>query len=298
LRNVVNIQKIRVVFFCLLSLLIFQTGEAQVDSRLFPVTAPASPIFQNRVMVQENVGDCACGPCAIFNAFQFGTAPLNTLVSALPGDAPTDKVRYLIALYGGKPSMHSHNEPRYLAEAGMWEDDMAPFINDWLKNAGYAARVTGERVIIQRNETPTEHLRRVYDELSHSLAAGFPPVVNLQSYTARKSIFHHYWKWMDGHFVTVVAVQNSLPADASKFSMWVADSQTGRILQVSVDADQSRSPSTLARGQTQRSGKAPSQLASDYPYLKIQSPKLEDILEGSAAKSQQTICVIEYIAHR
>jgi hypothetical protein len=262
------------------------------------MTAPASPIFQAPVMAQGNVGDCACGPCAIFNAFQFGTAPLSTLASGLPGSAPADKVRNLIAWYGGKPSAHSHDEPRYLADAGMWEDDVAPFINDWLKNAGEAAPVTGERVIIQPNETPVEHLRRVYHELSHSLAEGFPPVVNLQSYTARKSVFRRYWKWMDGHFVTVVAVQNSLPADASKFSMWVADSQTGRILQVSVDADQGRSPSAQADSRTQRSGKAPNRLASDYPYLKIQSPKLEDILEGSAAKSQQTICVIEYIAHR
>ena len=264
----------------------------------FPATALASPNFQIEVLAQENIGDCACGPCAIFNAFQFGSESLNTLASALPGEVPADKVRSLINIYGKKPSVRSRNQPRYLADAGMWEDDMAPFINDWLKNTGHAAPVTGERVTIQGNETAQEHLHRVYSELSRSLAAGFPPVVNLQSYTARKNLFHHYWKWMDGHFVTVVAVQDSLPADASKFSMWVADSQTGRILQVSVDADQSRSPSASARSPTQRSGKAPVQIASDYPYLKIQSPKLEDILEGNAAKSQQTICVIEYIAHR
>jgi hypothetical protein len=298
LQKALDISVIRAAFFGLLSFLIFQAQEAWAISPLFPSTALASPNFQAEVIAQENIGDCACGPCAIFNAFQFGNAPLNSLASALPGNVPADKVRSLITIYGRKPSVRSHNQPRYLADAGMWEDDMAPLINDWLKNAGHAEPVTGERVTLQRNETPAEHLHRVYSELSRSLAAGFPPVVNLQSYAARKNFFHHYWKWMDGHFVTVVAVQDSLPANASKFSMWVADSQTGRILQVSVDADQSRSPSALARSQTQRSGKAPVQLASDYPYLKIQSPKLEDILEGSAAKSQQTICVIEYIAHR
>jgi hypothetical protein len=296
LRNVVNIQKIRVVFFGLLNLLILQAGEAQADCPLLPITALASPNFQSRVVTQENIGDCACGPCAIFNAFQFGNAPLNSLASALPGNAPDDKVRNLIALYGSKPSARSHNQPRYLADAGMWEDDIAPLINDWLKNTSHAAPVTGERVTIQRNETPADHLQRVYSELSHSLAAGFPPVVNLQSYAARKNFFHHYWKWMDGHFVTVVAVQNSLPLDASKFSMWVADSQTGRVLQVFVYGGMDQSSQASARGPAGRSGKEP--LAGDDSYLRIQSPKLEDILEGSSAQSGHTICVLQYVAHR
>jgi hypothetical protein len=298
LRNVVDIQNIRVVFFGLLSLLILQAGEAQADSALFPATTLASPNFQARVIAQENVGDCACGPCAIFNAFQFGNAPLNTLASALPGGAPAEKVRSLIALFGGKPSVRSRNQPRYLAAAGMWEDDMAPFINDWLKNDGHAAPVTGERVTIQQNETPAEHLRRVYGELSHSLAAGFPPVVNLQSYAARKNFFHHYWKWLDGHFVTVVAVQDSLPADASKFSMWVADSQSGRVLQVFVYAGEDQSSIASVRNPARRSGKAAIPFAPDDPFLRIQSPKLEDILEGSTAQSGRTICVLQYVAHR
>jgi hypothetical protein len=295
LRNIVNIQSIRVVFLSLLSLLILQAGEAQAYYSLISTTALATPGFQTRVIAQEKIGDCACGPCAIFNAFQYGNAPLNTLASALPGDSSADKIRSLIALYGGKPSARSRNQPRYQADAGMWEDDVAPFINDWLANTTHAAPVTGERVTIQHNETPAEHLRRVYGELSHSLAAGFPPIVNLQSYAVRKNFFHHYWKWMDGHFVTVVAVQNSLPADASKFSMWVADSQTGRVLQVFVNggADQSSQASTRSAG---RSGKAPA--AGDNPYLQIQSPKLEDILEGSSAQSGRTICVLQYMAHR
>jgi hypothetical protein len=295
LRYVVDIQDIRVVFFSLLSLLILQTGEAQENSRLCLANALSNPNSQARVIAQEYIGDCACGPCAIFNAFQFGSTRLNTLASALPGSAPADKVRSLIALYGSKPSVRSHSQPRYLADAGMWEDDMAPFINDWLAHTTHAAPVTGERVTIERNETPAEHLQRVYGELSHSLAAGFPPVVNLQSYVARKNILHHYWKWMDGHFVTVVAVQDSLPADASKFSMWVADSQTGRVLQVFVygGADQS---SMASRNPAGRSGKAPA--ISDDPYLQIQSPKLEDILEGSSSQSGRTICVLQYVAHR
>jgi hypothetical protein len=292
-----DISVIRAAFFGLLSFWILQAQEAQAASPLLPATALASPHFQAEVIAQENIGDCACGPCAIFNAFQFGSTPLNNLASALPGDAPADKVRNLIELYGGKPSIISRDQPRYLAGAGMWEDDLVAFINDWLK-AGNAPPVHGERVTVPRNETPQEHLQRVYSELRHSLAAGFPPIVNLQAYTARKSFFHHYWKWMDGHFVTVVAVQDALPPNASRFSMWVADSQTGRVLQVVVDGGQERSSVVANSNTTGRSGKGTIQSTQNYPYLRIQSPKLENILEGSSAESGPTICVLQYIAHR
>jgi hypothetical protein len=280
------------IFIAFFSLWFLQTEKAQADSLFF---SPAAS--QPRVISQDNVGDCACGPCAIFNAFQFGNTALNNLAAALPGDAPADKVRNLITMYGGKPSLVSRDEPRYLANGGMWEDDLAPFINDWLKSSD-ATPVIGDHLNLKGNETGRGYLQRVYGELNHSLAAGFPPVVNLQSYIASKNFFHHSWKWLDGHFVTVVAVQKNLPRNASQFSMSVADSETGRILQVVVYADQNPSASAVARNETRRSGKAPAQLARDYPYLTIQSPKLENILEGDTAKSQQTICVIDYIAHR
>lgn len=177
----------------------------------------------------------------------------------------------------------------------MWEDDVAPFINDWLADSA-APPVRGERLMLSWNETPQSHLQRVYHELSHSLAAGFPPVVNLQSYAARENFFHHYWKWMDGHFVTVVAVQDALPQNASDFSMWVADSQTGRILQVIVYAGESSSPHALSSLRGKRSGKESGN--PDYRYLIIQSPRLETILEGNTAQSGQTICVLQYVAHR
>lgn len=279
------------IFIAFLSLLILQTEKAQANPLSF------STASRPQVISQNDIGDCACGPCAIFDAFQFGDPALNNLAAALPGDAPADKVRALIQRCGGKPSVLSPREPRYLADGGMWEADIVPFINDCLKTDGDAP-VRGERLTLQGNETGRAYLRRVYGELSHSLAAGFPPVVNLQSYTAHKSFFHRSWKWLDGHFVTVVAVQDALPPNASQFSMWVADSQSGRVLQVSVYADQNKSSSTLARSPMQRSGKAPVPLDRDNPYLTIQSPRLENMLEGPAARSTQTICVIEYIAHR
>jgi hypothetical protein len=288
-RNVFGFHGILITFFSLF-VVGLQTEKAQTNSIL-----SWSP--PREVISQSDIGDCACGPCAVFNAFQFGDPALNNLAKALPGDVPADKVRALIQRYGGKPSVVTRSQPRFLADGGMWEDDLVPFINDCLKADGDAP-VRGERLTLQGNETGNTCMRRVYDELSHSLSAGFPPIINLQAYTEHKSFFHHYWKWMDGHFVTVVSVQKALPKDASKFSMWVADSQSGRVLQVSVYSDQNRQAPSLAGSQTQRSGKAPVQLAHDYPWLTIESPKLEGILKGRGTNSTQTICVIGYVARR
>lgn len=245
---------------------------------------------------QDKVGDCACGPCAIFNAFQFGNSALTNLAWSLPGATPAEKVHNLISMYGGRPSSVAHDQPRYLDNGGMWDEDVAPFINDWLREGGAGSRVHGERLALKRRETPQEQTKRVYRELSHSLAEGFPPVINLQSYAAVGTSAHYNWNWLDGHFVTVVGVQEPLADDAG-FSMWVADSQSGRILQVSVCAGST--PFRAITSKRVRNGKEIDQWSGGYPYLTIRSPKLEGILEGDAAQSHpQIVCVLQFVVHR
>jgi hypothetical protein len=297
-RKAFNIHRVLIAPYSLLcSLFILSFSLEAQEASVNPFPDPAlPPVFPTQVFAQDAVGKCACGPCAIFNSFQFGNASLSNLVSALPGDTCADKVRALIKMYGDKPSVIARDEPRYLAEGGMWDADLVPFINDWLKDSG-APPITGERLILQGNETPQDHMRHVYSELRHSLDAGFPPIINLQSYSEQKSFLHHYWKWMDGHFVTVVAVQATLPADASKFCMWVADSETGHILQVFVNAGEDGPASALSQNQNVRSGKMTAPQPQTYPFLRIQSPRLENILEGHS-DPQETICVLQYIAHR
>lgn len=294
-RETFGIHRVLAGFLGLFSAILLHAHGAAANPSILSTPAGAHPGLRPQIVAQNDVGACACGPCSIFNAFQFGDADLNRLASALPGCAPADKVRCLIKMYGDKPSLISRDEPRYLVHGGMWGPDLVPFINDWLEGS-HALPVTGERLTPRRDETSPEHLRRVYDELSHSLAAGFPPVVNLQSYVARRNIFHHYWKWMDGHFVTVVGVQRSVPREADKFSMWVADSQTGRVLEVTVSAEGNHSSSTVAESRARRSGREAAAPRRDDSYLTIQSPKLETILEGNV--TNQTICVLQYMAHR
>lgn len=252
--------------------------------------------LSDRVVHQENIGDCACGPCAIFDAFQFGNATLTNLALSLPGATSAEKVRHLISMYGGTSSSIAHDQPRYLDSGGMWDEDVAPFINDWLKEAGVGGRVHGERLVLKRRETPQEQLDRVYRQLRHSLAEGFPPVVNLQSYAADGNSSHYNWNWLDGHFVTVVDVQDPDPNEAG-FSMWVADSQSGRVLQVSVCAG--NTPFRAITSKRVRNGKEIDEWTGGYPYLTIRSPKLEGILEGDAAQSHpQIVCVLQFVVHR
>lgn len=252
--------------------------------------------LSDRVVHQENIGDCACGPCAIFDSFQFGNPTMTNLALSLPGATSAEKVRNLISMYGGRSSSIAPDQPRYLDSGGMWDEDVAPFINDWLKEAGVGARVHGERLVLKRRETPQEQLNSVYRQLRHSLAKGFPPVVNLQSYAADGRSSHYSWNWLDGHFVTVVAVQDPVP-DEGGFSMWVADSQSGRVLKVSVCAGNMRFRAITSK--RVRNGKEIDQWTDGYPYLTIRSPKLEDILEGDAAQSHpQIVCVLQFVVHR
>lgn len=260
------------------------------------VDSASSSKWSDLVVHQENISECACGPCAIFDSFQFGDATLTNMAANLPGATSADKVRSLISMYGGSPSSVARDEPRYLNNGGMWDEDIAGFINDWLKDNGYRHRVRGDRLVLKRGETPQEQVKRVYRELSRSLAAGFPPVVNLQSYAANGSSSHYSWNWLDGHFVAVVGVQD-MPPDDNGFSMWVADSQSGRILQVSVSAGST--PFRAITDKRFRNGKEIDRWSNGYPYLTIRSPKLEGILEGDAALSHpQIVCVLQYIAHR
>ncbi|HEX3625786.1 MAG TPA: hypothetical protein VH280_10215 [Verrucomicrobiae bacterium] len=275
------------------------TAPTSAKSSTLPTVVIGSQVDSGRsdwMVHQQDVGECACGPCAIFNAFEFGNSTLTNLAWSLPGATSADKVRDLISMYGGKRSSIAHDQPRYLENGGMWDEDIAPFINDWLRDVGFGPRVHGERMILKRRETPQEQLDRVFRELRHSLAAGFPPVVNLQSYAASGNFSHYTWNWLDGHFVTVVAVQQA-DSDESGFSMWVADSQSGHILKVSVCAGSS--PFRAITDKRVRNGKEIDQWTEGYPYLTIRSPKLEDILEGDAALSHpQSVCVLQYVVHR
>jgi hypothetical protein len=133
--------------------------------------------------------------------------------------------------------------------------------------------------------------------LRHSLKEGFPPVVNLQSYARRSGVGRADWTWLDGHFVTVIAVQDSLNEHADGFTMWVADSESGHILQVTVNAGQDHPFRAITSERVGRDGGEIDSWTAGHPYLTIQSPKLEGILEGTAA-SPQTVCVLQYLVHR
>lgn len=305
-RKVFDIYSVFLVFFLVISLV---PGKAQpprsgilgsrTDASLPDIVFDGQIIsrYEDKIVLEHDVGDCACGPCAIFNAFQFGGTTLTNLAWSLPGKTPADKVDSLIAMFGGKPSLLARNEPRYLAQGGMWGADIAPFINDWLEQDGSAFSVRGEYLTLQWDETPQEQLHRVYRQLRRSLQKGFPPIVNLQSYTARSGLGRAGWTWLDGHFVTVVAVQDSLDRDAGGFTMWVADSESGRVLQASVCAGPDHPFRAITGERVGRNGAEIDSWTAGHPYLLVQSPRLEGILEGDAA-SPQTLCVLQYLIHR
>lgn len=250
------------------------------------------------VVSGKGIGDMDCGPCAVLNTFRFGDAALTNLAAQLPGLKLSDKVKNLIATYGSKNSSLFYNKPRWTPDNGMWAEDMAPLINDVLKDHGVPLTVSGEYLALKNGETADHHLARVHDLMESSIKAGFPPVLELHTYVAHRKIIHYYWNQSDGHFVTVVRVQP--PASgAAGFYMWVADPDSGRVLQTFVYAERNRQFSAITDIQVNRRHSEQDTWTGGYPFLLIMSPELEKTLgTGSAKWYQRTICTVEYLVHR
>ena len=255
-----------------------------------------------KVVKQTDVGETTCVPCAIFDAFCFGDAKLANLATNLPGKSPAEKVQNLINLYGKKPSGYFHHRLRYSTDIGVGDADIAPFANDWMKQDVSETPVRGEYLTLHTNEIAQQHLDRVYRLLQHSLNAGFPPVLTLQSYVAKKSIIHYCWYCQYRHSVTVVGIQALPPDGTPGFSMQVADSLSGRVLETYVYAEENH-PFNAKIGYRLKSddeeiptwGDVNSQ---DYPYLLILSPELEGELQGQVQWHERTICTLEHAVYR
>ncbi len=249
------------------------------------------------VVAQKGIGDMACGPCAVLDTFRFGNTALTNLAAHLPGDKLSDKVKYLIATYGGRNSSLFSDQLRYTPDDGMWNEDMAPFINDVLKDHSVPLTVSGEYLARQPGETAGHHLARVHDLMDASIKAGFPPVLGLHGYVAHRKFIRYYWNQLDGHFVTVVRVA-PLSRAAPGFSMWVADPNKGRILQTFVYAERNRPFTAITAIKADRRNNEKDTWSSGYPFLLIISPELEDTVDTDSAKwHERTVCIVEYLVH-
>lgn len=253
------------------------------------------------VLWQKPVGAWTCGPCSIYNAFQFGAAPLPALGASLPGATPEARVTALIAKYGTRPSIpFARKRARYLDGKGTPPDDETAMLNDVLRDLGApGAPARGDYLDLRPGESGPQQLARVRGLFARSLAVGLPPILELVSYAAQpsdKSQDGFVWNFLDGHYVVVAGV-GDLVEGAPGFSLRLADSYTGRIQQAFVVAEVNR-PFGASRGYVlQPDGTQKPIWIKGYPYLQLIAPGLP-LATQKADWHTRTDIVLRYLTYR
>jgi hypothetical protein len=263
------------------------------DTQDCPATEPAPFIATTQpISSQLGLGVNACGPCAVFNSLAWGDASLKELADSLPGTTPDQKVLALIDTLGAKPSKVHPSMPRYDPGSGTAPSDLLAITNDLLA-ARNQPPAHGVFLDLQRPETSSHHLRRVYNLLKASLDSGFPPVLSLRSWIARDYGGSIGFRWDNQlhHYVSVVDLPPSIIDGDSGFRFGYLDPAHGRLQYGYIYAEQLR-PFAARREE----GTSTEALSGD-PFLVAVTPTLS--LDSPAVTfHDRTIIVLNYAIFR
>ena len=264
--SIVNI-KMRLCWVFVLLLSVSPVGSAE----------PATPGETRPAVVhQATLGKEACVPCSLFNALNQGGAPERAAARRLAGTNDLERVRTLIAAYGKKPSVSYPGKSRYEGDGKTSCPDMLAMAQDACHACGLRA-VEGSYMERARNESGSNHLRRIHALLRQSLDEGFPPVVQLVSFSAVQTNKQGYdWRWepLMGHAVCILEAPRSLGETARGFVFHYADSDTGQVLEGYLCEEKQRSL-VAARGDGWRGGGPPVRpyLFAVVPDLPLDTPQ-------------------------
>lgn len=224
---------------------------------------------------QKNIGDMACGPCALYNALNHGHQELRKVASELSGRNHDQRIQSLIRKHGQQPSeIYQKKQARYTAKGGITVEDLPGFVRDTLGvDSGY--RVAADYLNRRDKESQGQHLLRVHRLLRQSIRDGFPPIVEVRSFAAQKNKAGEYeWNGLLGHFIAITRVPEQL-ADADKgFSFQFADSDTGKIAHGYIHMEEARNFTAVRAFSVSEKGEDQWQWVTDYPYLLVQAPSL------------------------
>jgi hypothetical protein len=243
------------------------------------------------VLTQAEVGENACGPCALINSLSRGDDQLKRLLERLPGKTSHDKLRQLIKDYGSKPSEeYKGKKPRYQEASGITWVDMRHFVSDLFADRDLGP-IQGSYLDRDKKEPLADHLQRVHRLLARSLAAGFPPVLSIRSFYAKDQGKEFRWEGLHGHWVTLVEIPKELAENEKGFRFGYADSVTGKVEYGYVYYDEARS-FAAAKGNAEKW-----EWLHDRPFLCITAPSLR-LLTQTAPWSARTVIILNYAIYR
>jgi hypothetical protein len=181
---------------------------------------------------QLAVAGNACGPAALLNSFQSGSASWRRASDALSGDSAKQKIHTIIREYGMRPSKSIQGRPRW-SRKGVNLADLCDIANEMARGLSLPL-VRQEILLAAARESPEKLLRRTHARLETSLAKGFPPVISLRRYVFRRENGHTAWTVLDAHFVTVIAVPRRLDKRAVSFPVTCIDPWGGKVREGSI----------------------------------------------------------------
>ncbi len=234
------------------------------------LSSPAAPPPQDDppVVAQETLGENACGPCAAVNALLRARAPWRDALKALEGETPLDKAGDLLKRFSRSPSEAYPGEMAYDPKRGITWRDLEACFNAFLRER-QAPPLKGDYLDRRSDESLDGHLRRVHDLLAASIRKGVPVVTSVRSFAPRLNDGGEYvWTGLNGHYVTVTAVQERIDDGEKGFRFTYADSFTGRIEKGYAHVDEARN-FTAAKGDSKRW-----EWRTDRPFLVVTAPSM------------------------
>ncbi|MCU0781132.1 MAG: hypothetical protein MUF04_08540 [Akkermansiaceae bacterium] len=182
---------------------------------------------------QLRVAGNACGPAALLNSYRFGAPEWHRAMAVIRGETDRGRLNTVIRTWGLRPSESLPDRPRW-SRHGINPDDLCAVANEINRHAALP-ELRCEVLLAQPGESPQQLLARVHQRLGKSLANGFPPVVSIRRLALRQEPGKPPdWVVVQGHFVTLAAIQGKLPREATGFAVsyidpWGARQAEGRI---------------------------------------------------------------------
>jgi len=181
---------------------------------------------------QRKAGPNACGPACLLDAFY--SADQRWHKSLRPyRSLKTDKerIQLVIRRHGLKPSRQFRGQIRWNRNKGVNIADLGAMANEMRR--GFSLEKLKFKVLFrEEKETHQSLLKRVHQQFSESLEAGFPPIISIRRVANRRlpRSGTRMWMTVQGHFVVITGIPKKLNKDDTFFFVTYHDPWTGRAL--------------------------------------------------------------------
>lgn len=173
-------------------------------------------------MNQLSISGNACGPAALLASCRFGNESWQAAANSLAGSNDKERLTQWIKRFGLRPSATLKGRMRW-STSGINVEDLVSAANE-MNRPLYLPTLTIDDLFRRQGEKPERLLKRTRDCLDESLAKGFPPVLSLRRFALRKGV----WTPVQGHFVTVTAVQRKIAKGESQIRISYLDPWGGK----------------------------------------------------------------------